>query len=73
MLSNKNGILNSSNNNSIYMYGAFSGYNTTIACKSGLSCYLECKTSGCIGLTFICDDSVSNCSIDCNNKIIICQ
>ena len=45
MLSNKNSILQSSNNVNLYLYGAFSCYNTTISCSSGKKCNLECKTS----------------------------
>ena len=75
LLSNKNSILQSTNNINvvnIYMGGAFAGYNTTISCQANTTCNLFCKTSGCIGLTFVCDDKVSSCSIECNNITNIC-
>ena len=72
MLAAKNSVLNSSRDVNISMYGAFARYNTTITCNIGSTCNLNCKTSGCIGLTFICDNNVSSCSIDCNNETDEC-
>ena len=72
MLSNMNSILNSSRSHTLLMDGAFAGYNTTIVCQAGLTCSLECTTSGCIGLTFICDENALDCTISCDDQTNIC-
>ena len=66
MLAAQNSILNSSSDFTSYMTGVFSGFNTTVACQAGKSCSLTCEASGCVGLTLICSDSASSCTINCD-------
>lgn len=64
-----NAIIDSSNLNqmTVELIGYFAGYNSTIICNSGVICNIDCYGNGCVNTNVICDDSVSNCNINCNN------
>lgn len=66
-----NSIINMSNIEStsiLIRYSGFnSGYNSTIICGVGDTCDIECWANGCVNVNFICNNSESNCSVDCSN------
>ena len=63
------------NNIIITFNGHFSGYNATLHCWSGHSCFVTCHGNACFNLTVICHDS-SACDVDlldCDESIgIVC-
>ena len=50
------------------LWGADSGYNTTIICKNGTSCDIICYSSACNHLTLLCEYGDDNCgfNMDCS-------
>ena len=54
------------NPSSVYLFGFFSGYNSTIYCQSGYNCNVYCYSNGCENLRLICNDG-SSCTVNCND------
>jgi len=38
----------------VFMYGFMSGYGSTVICRENSKCILECKSSGCRELNYVC-------------------
>ena len=48
---------------SVKLWGDYSGYGTTLVCRSGSECSLSCKGTGCMGAEMLCLYG-SKCSVD---------
>ena len=62
-----NAILKSNVDGSFFgMYGADSGYNTTIICQTGQTCTVECHTNACDDLQLMCQvNGTCTFTVDC--------
>ena len=72
-LSMYNSIIRNTNSYSKYtayfnFYGAFSGYNGKILCKSSDTCKITCVGNGCNNLTAQCSSSSCTIDIDCDSS-----
>ena len=43
----------------VFMYGFMSGYGTTVICREKSKCSLECKSSSCRALNYVCVNGAS--------------